>query len=82
MRESLQNGKIEFNRCMSPGTHLFPVLLKFSLYGGVPVIFDIVVRATWQLFGDVCPPISMVFVHCNQNRFFVVRPLSLFQFRV
>lgn len=46
------------------------------------MILDIVIRSTRKLFGNVRPPITMVFVKSNENRLFVVSPLSFLEGRI
>lgn len=46
------------------------------------MVFDIVIGATRELLGNVCPPVTMVLVERNENCLFVVSPFSLLQLRV
>lgn len=58
---------------------ILAVLLKFSLNRRVPVILNVIVGSTGEVFGNVGPPVSVVFVHGDEYGFFVIGPFTLFE---
>lgn len=46
------------------------------------MVLDVIIRPSWKTLGDICPAIAVLLVHGNKDRLFVVRPLTLFQFRI
>lgn len=43
------------------------------------MVLHIIVRSSWKLFRDVCPSVSVVLMHGNQDGFFIVGPFALFK---
>jgi hypothetical protein len=53
------------------------ILLHFSLQSGIETIFNVIIRSSWEVFGDLGPFISKFLVRLNNGSIFLLGPLIL-----